>query len=137
MHAYKFAVSYFDPAGGDIVGFVIVDAMAESAERASLEVEESKRDAKWLMTAFGVAQAEDIDGILVGEHIRIGHATTAAPASSSKQSNGVDATETKADDTSFPPRRTDVTDRNDALVRLKQGDCFAYDTRSYVDGDIL
>lgn len=80
MHTYKFAVSYFDPAD-DIVGFVIVDAIAESAERASLEVEESKWDDKWLMTAFGVARAEGIEEIVVGEHILISHTTAAAPES--------------------------------------------------------
>jgi hypothetical protein len=53
MSVDKFALSYYDPAD-DFVGILFVEATADSIERASREIEESKCDPKWLMTAFGV-----------------------------------------------------------------------------------
>ncbi len=75
MNTYKFALSYHD-AADDYVGFVLVDVIAESAERASLKIEKSKRKQRWLIKALGGDIAEDIDGIIVGEHVQIGSAAT-------------------------------------------------------------
>jgi hypothetical protein len=68
MNAYKFALSYYDPAHA-FAGILLVGIMADTAERASQEIETSKRDAKWMMRILGVTRSDDIDGIVVGEHV--------------------------------------------------------------------
>jgi hypothetical protein len=70
MTVYKFALSYYDPADA-FVGILLVGITADSAERASREIEKSKRDPKWMMRVLGVSHSDDIDGIVMGEHVPI------------------------------------------------------------------
>jgi hypothetical protein len=71
MNMYRFAISYCDRAEPDFVGFVLVDIVADSAELASRELENSKHDQGWLLKTFGADRDRDVDGIIVGEHVQV------------------------------------------------------------------
>lgn len=69
---YTFVLCYWDPAML-FVGLLRVDATAASAEHASREIEESKRNRGWLFSAFKAAglalHEEDIHGVSIGEYM--------------------------------------------------------------------
>jgi hypothetical protein len=72
---YLFAMTYRDRAD-DFVGFVLVEATGDSAEHASRDIERSKCDREWLLAAFRTRDHQDLDGIVVGEHVVIGPVVT-------------------------------------------------------------
>lgn len=82
MHNFTYVLSYYDKATGT-ASFRSVEVIAETEMIAREGIADSKRDQGWLMAMFDADEPDEIDGIIVGDHLLIAHETVAVPEAKS------------------------------------------------------